>query len=55
MNHKKYLSIVSYCKSWLEKYGDIHLDVGWTKKEEHADTWYRVMLEMIKRDAVGQG
>lgn len=54
MNHKKYLAIVSSCEAYLDKYGDNYLGVGWTKKQEDADTRYRVMLEVIKRDMPGE-
>lgn len=48
MSDKKYLTIVSACEAYLDKYGDNYLGVGWTKKQEDADTRYRVMLELIK-------
>ena len=54
MQDKKYLSIVSFCESCLEKYGDNYLGVGWTKKQEHADIRYQVMLEVIKSDSTGK-
>lgn len=50
MDHKKYLNIVSYCESFLEKHGDNYLGVGWTKRQEDADTRYRVMLDAIRSD-----
>ncbi len=48
MNQKKYLAIVSACEAYLEKHGDNYLGVGWTKKQQDADTRYRVMLDVIK-------
>lgn len=54
MNHKKHLTIVSACEAYLDKYGDSYLGVGWTKKQEDADTRYRVMLEAIRSDASGK-
>ena len=47
---KNYLGIITACEADLEKYGDTFLGVGWTKKKEYADTRYRVMLEVIRRD-----
>ena len=32
MGGKPYLGLVSYCESFLQKYGDCHLGVGWTKR-----------------------
>ena len=37
-NHRKYLSIISACEAKLERYGDTYLGVGWTKKQEYAET-----------------
>ena len=54
MNQKKYLTIVFACEAYLEKYGDNYLGVGWTKKQEDADTRYRVMLELIKPETSGK-
>jgi SAM-dependent methyltransferase len=48
MTDKSYLRIVSYCESFLEKYGDNYLGVGWTKKQEYAEFRYRVMLEVVR-------
>jgi SAM-dependent methyltransferase len=48
MREKKYLEIVSYCESFLERHGDRHLGVGWTKGKETADDRYEVMLGVIK-------
>jgi SAM-dependent methyltransferase len=50
MNRKRYLSIVSTCEAFLDKYGDNYLGVGWTKREDYADLRYKVMLELIKQD-----
>jgi len=54
MNDKKHFMIVSACEAYLDKYGDTYLGVGWTKKQEDADTRYRVMLEVIKSGACGK-
>jgi cyclopropane fatty-acyl-phospholipid synthase-like methyltransferase len=48
MNQKNYLSLISYCESFLERYGDCHLGVGWTKARETADERYKLMLEVIE-------
>lgn len=53
MSPKTYLTIVSACEAYLDKYGDSYLGVGWTKKQEDADTRYRVMLEVIKPERSG--
>lgn len=53
MDHQKYLSIVCHYESCLEKYGDTNLGVDWPNKED-ADTRYRVMLEVIKKDTSGK-
>ncbi|MCI0415672.1 class I SAM-dependent methyltransferase [bacterium] len=47
MEQKKYLSIVSYYESCLEKYGDSYLGVDWPKQED-VDTRYRVMLQVMR-------
>jgi SAM-dependent methyltransferase len=47
MIDKPYTSIVRFSESFLERYGDCHLGVGWTKRPEDADTRYRVMLELL--------
>ncbi len=49
MEDKNYLSIVSHYESCLERHGDTHLGVDWPKKED-ADTRYKVMLEIIRRE-----
>ncbi len=49
MEEKSYLSIVSHYESCLERHGDTHLGVDWPKKED-AETRYRVMLELIRRE-----
>jgi len=49
MEDKTYLSIVSHYESCLEKHGDTHLGVDWPKKED-AETRYKVMLELIRRN-----
>lgn len=54
MKHKKYQSIVDFCESCLEKYGDNYLGVAWTKKKEDVDTRYKVMLDVIKEDTPGR-
>lgn len=46
--NKDYLTIVSECEGDLDKYGDCYLGVGWTKKQEYAETRYRVMLDVMK-------
>jgi len=48
MEDKNYLSIVSHYESCLERHGDTHLGVDWPKKED-AETRYKVMLEIIRR------
>ena len=50
MQDNPYHSIVSFCESCLAKYGDTFLGVGWTKKQEDADTRYQIMLEVIQSD-----
>jgi hypothetical protein len=50
LSPEKYQSLSVYCESFLERYGDCHLGVGWTKGKETADTRYQVMLDVI-RDA----
>lgn len=42
---------MSYAESFFDKYGDSYLGVGWTKRREDADARYRVMLDLIERDA----
>jgi SAM-dependent methyltransferase len=51
MNIKNYLTIVSYCEAYLDKYGDNFLGVGWTKTQEDVNTRYRVMLDIIRKDS----
>jgi SAM-dependent methyltransferase len=51
---KNYLTIVSACEAYLDKHGDSYLGVGWTKRQEDADTRYRVMLELIRPDSNGK-
>jgi SAM-dependent methyltransferase len=46
---RKYLDIVTYCESFLDRHGDNYLGVGWTKRQEDADTRYAVMLDVITR------
>lgn len=43
-----YHQIVTYCEGFLDRYGDSHLGVGWTKKKEYADLRYRVMLDALR-------
>lgn len=50
MLNKKYLSIVEYYNSCLEKHGDSHLGVDWPKRED-AETRYKIMLEIIKNNS----
>ena len=54
MSDRHYLNIVSFCESFLEKYGDSYLGVGWTKKQEYADTRYRVMLDVIRNNSASK-
>ena len=54
MKNKNYLEIVRFCEDCFEKYGDNYLGVGWTKKQEDADTRYRVMLEVIRNPILGK-
>jgi cyclopropane fatty-acyl-phospholipid synthase-like methyltransferase len=49
MEDKSYLSIVSHYESCLERHGDTHLGVDWPKKED-AETRYKVMLEIFRRE-----
>jgi SAM-dependent methyltransferase len=49
MEDKSYLSIVSHYESCLERHGDTHRGVDWPKKED-AETRYKVMLEIIRRE-----
>jgi SAM-dependent methyltransferase len=51
MNAKDYRGLIRYAESFLEKYGDNYLGVGWTKKQEYADARYRVMLELLRTSA----
>lgn len=53
MEDKSYLSIVSHYESCLERHGDTHLGVDWPKKED-AETRYKVMLEVIRREDQGR-
>ena len=48
MEHKGYLDIVAACEADLAQYGDTFLGMGWTKRQEDADTRYRVMLEVVR-------
>ncbi len=45
---KPYRRIIRASESYFERHGDSYLGVGWTKSQEHADTRYRVMLEVIR-------
>jgi SAM-dependent methyltransferase len=47
MSEKRYQQIVTFCESFLDRHGDSFLGVGWTKRQEDADTRYRVMLEVV--------
>jgi hypothetical protein len=47
MEEKPYRRIVHFSEGFLERYGDSYLGVGWTKRQEDADTRYRVMLEVL--------
>lgn len=51
MSSENHLRFVSYAESFFDKHGDNYLGVGWTKRQEDADARYRVMLDLIKRDA----
>ena len=53
MEEKKYLDIVAHYESCLEQHGDTHLGVDWPKKED-ADTRYKVMLELMRREDEGR-
>jgi hypothetical protein len=53
MDQKKYLKIVSYLESCLEKYGDTHLGVDWKAKED-AEARYGAMLDVIKPGTSGR-
>jgi SAM-dependent methyltransferase len=48
MHEEKSREIVSYCESLLERHGDCHLGVGWTRGKETADARYEAMLGVIK-------
>jgi len=50
---KNYLAIVSHYESCLERHGDTHLGVDWPEKKD-AETRYRVMLDVIKREDQGR-
>src|SRR5437762_2859922 len=39
-------SIIAFCESFLEKYGDTELGVGWPR--EDAEVRYRVMLDLLR-------
>ncbi len=41
-------SIVAACEGYLERYGDSHLGVGWTKSQGDADLRYDVMLGVVR-------
>jgi len=53
MDDKKYLNIVSYYESCLDRHGDTHLGVDWPRRED-AETRYRVMLDVIAPEARGR-
>jgi cyclopropane fatty-acyl-phospholipid synthase-like methyltransferase len=53
MEDKSYLSLLSHYESCLERHGDSHLGVDWPKKED-AETRYRVMLAVIRREDVAR-
>jgi SAM-dependent methyltransferase len=50
---RPYLAIVQACEAFLERHGDSYLGVGWTKSQAHADTRYRVMLEVMRGEPGG--
>jgi cyclopropane fatty-acyl-phospholipid synthase-like methyltransferase len=50
MSDKPYEILVRFSESFLERYGDCYLGVGWTKRQEDADTRYRVMLELLAEE-----
>ncbi len=47
-DEKLHQSLVSYCESCLDRYGDCHLGMGWTKSPETAERRCRVMLDVIR-------
>jgi SAM-dependent methyltransferase len=47
MKEKKYLDIVRHYEACLKEHGDTHLGVDWPRKE-HADTRYKIMLDVIR-------
>lgn len=49
MSEKTIKSIISYCESCLEKYGDTPAGVDWMT-EEKVDIRYQVMLDIIKEN-----
>jgi SAM-dependent methyltransferase len=51
VDQKKYLELVSYYESCLERHGDTHLGVDWPNRRD-LDTRCRVMLDVI-RSGVG--
>ena len=50
MSDKASERLVRFSESFFERYGDCYLGVGWTKRQEDADTRYRVMLDLIAGD-----
>ena len=50
MRDKPYERLVRFTESFFERHGDCYLGVGWTKRQEDADTRYRVMLDLIAGD-----
>lgn len=44
---KKYHQIIDFCESCLEKHGDTHLGVAWTRKDV-VDKRYQAMLDIIQ-------
>ena len=47
MKDKPYATLVHFTETCLDRYGDCYLGVGWTKRQEDADTRYRVMLDVL--------
>ena len=50
MRDKPYERLVRFSESFFERHGDCYLGVGWTKRQEDADTRYRVMLDLFAAD-----
>ena len=48
MEDRLHRAIVAACETDLVKYGDTFEGAGWTKRPEHAELRYRIMLEGIR-------